>query len=61
MNPKISAYAQIHGKFSYIHIPIAPPEIECLILDPAGQRESWAPQSARVHKDCMYTLGDQEI
>ncbi len=43
INPKLSAYAQIHGAFDYNRTPIAPPGTRIISHVKADKRTSWAP------------------
>ena len=43
MNPKLSAYAQVHGPFDYNRTPMAPPGTKVLIHDKPNNRGTWAP------------------
>ena len=43
VNPKLSAYCQIHGHFNYNKTPLGPPGCKVLIHDKATQRKSWDP------------------
>jgi hypothetical protein len=45
INPKLSAYAQVFGQYSYNTTPIAPPGTHFLIHEKPGARESWAPHA----------------
>ena len=52
VNPKLSAYAQIHGPFNFEKTPLAPPGIKVLAHEQAEGRESFA-----VHSYRGYYLG----
>lgn len=41
LNPKISAYAYMHGPFNYNATPLAPMGAECLVHNKASIRKSW--------------------
>ena len=43
INPKLSAWEQIHGVFDYNSTPIGPPGCRVLVHDKAHQRGTWAP------------------
>jgi len=43
VNPFMSAYQQLHGKYDFEHNPIAPPGIKVLVHEKPNQRSSWAP------------------
>jgi hypothetical protein len=43
INPKLSAYAQLHGQFDFNATPLAPPGICILAHDKPNKRSSWAP------------------
>lgn len=45
INPKLSAWAQIHGAFDYNRTPLAPPGTRVLAHEPAAIRGSWAPHA----------------
>ena len=42
INPKLSAWAQVHGHFDFDRTPIAPPGIQVLAHFKPGKRDSWA-------------------
>ena len=42
MNPKLSAYAQLHGAFNYDATPLAPPGTKIIVHTKPKQRGSWA-------------------
>ena len=41
INPKLSAYAQLHGQHDYNANPVAPPGIQVLIHEKSDNRKSW--------------------
>ena len=43
INPKLSAYAQIHGSFDFNVAPLGPPGTKVVIHEKPQQRETWAP------------------
>ena len=43
INPKLSAYAQLHGIHDYNAQPVAPPGIQVLIHEKSTTRRTWAP------------------
>jgi hypothetical protein len=45
INPKLSAWAQVHGAFDFNRTPLAPPGTRVLIHEPAALRETWAPHA----------------
>ena len=45
INPKLSAWEQIHGRFDFNATPIAPPGIKVLAHLKTDQRESWSPHA----------------
>ncbi len=45
INPKLSAYAQVHGPFDFNATPLAPPGIRVLVHVKPEVRESWAPHA----------------
>jgi hypothetical protein len=45
MKPKLSAYAQVFGQYSYNHKPIAPPVTHVLIHEKPNNRDTWAPHA----------------
>ena len=42
INPKLSAYAQLHGAFDFNRTPLAPPDTKIIIHDKPAIRGSWA-------------------
>jgi Reverse transcriptase (RNA-dependent DNA polymerase) len=44
-NPKLSAYAQLHGNFDFNRTPIAPPGIRVLVHEKPSNRGTWAPHA----------------
>eukprot|EP00978_Attheya_sp_CCMP212_P022995 scaffold69577_cov29-Attheya_sp.AAC.1 len=42
LNPKLSAYAQVHGAFDFNRTPLAPPGTKVLVHEKPGVRASWA-------------------
>ena len=46
INPKLSAWAQVHGAFDYNRTPLAPPGTKILIHEKPLVRETWAPHGA---------------
>lgn len=45
INPKLSAYAQVFGQFSYNATPLAPPGTHVLVHVKPSLRDSWAPHA----------------
>lgn len=45
INPKLSAYAQVFGQYSYNRNPIAPPGTHILIHEKPADRTTWAPHA----------------
>ena len=45
MNPKLSAWAQVHGHYDFNKNPIAPPGSHVLVHVKPDQRETWAPHA----------------
>ena len=45
INPKLSAWAQVHGAFDFNRTPLAPPGTRVLIHEPSTIRETWAPHA----------------
>ena len=45
LNPKLSAYAQVHRAFDCNRTPIAPPGIRALTHKKPGQRGTWVPHT----------------
>ena len=45
VNPRLSAYAHIHGAFDYNRTPLAPPGINCMAHVKAALRKSWDPHA----------------
>ena len=45
INPKLSAYHQIHGPFDYNRTPLAPPGIKIQAYVRPDDRKSWAPHA----------------
>jgi hypothetical protein len=45
INPKLSAYAQIHGAFDFNATPMAPPGIRVLIHEKPQRRKTWMPHA----------------
>ena len=43
MNPKLSAYAQVHGQFDYNRTPIAPPGTRVIVFKNTAQRGTYGP------------------
>ena len=64
INPKLSAYAQIFGQFSYNATPIGPPGTHVLVHVKPDIRDSWAPHAtdgwyigpAMHHRRCYRTI-----
>ncbi len=52
MNPKLSAWAQIHGHYDYNATPLAPPGIRVVAHDKPDKRGTWAP-----HGEDGYYIG----
>ena len=47
MNPKLSRYAQLHGKFKYNATPLAPPGTQVIIHEKPTVRGAWAPHGVK--------------
>jgi hypothetical protein len=45
MNPKLSAYAQVHGLFDFNRTPIAPPGTKVLVHEKPDVRGTWSPDA----------------
>ncbi|MCK7513581.1 MAG: hypothetical protein MZV70_62540 [Desulfobacterales bacterium] len=45
INPKLSAYAQLHGSYDFNRTPIAPPGIRVLVHDKPANRTTWSPHA----------------
>jgi hypothetical protein len=45
MNPKLSAYAQVHGAFDFNRTPIAPPGTKVLVHEKPDVRGTWSPHA----------------
>ncbi|KAI2500612.1 hypothetical protein MHU86_13833 [Fragilaria crotonensis] len=45
INPKLSAWSQLHGQFDFNRTPIAPPGIRVLVHDKPATRGTWAPHA----------------
>lgn len=45
INPKLSAYAQVFGQFSYSSTPLAPPGTHVLVHEKPNKRKTWAPHA----------------
>jgi hypothetical protein len=43
MNPKLSAYTQVHGVFDFNKTPLAPPGTRVLIHEKSDKRSTWSP------------------
>ena len=43
LNPKLSAWAQLHGTFDFNRTPLAPPGIHVIVHEKPGNRTSWSP------------------
>ena len=41
INPRLSAYAQLHGNYNFNSSPMAPPGCEIIAFQPPSQRPSW--------------------
>jgi hypothetical protein len=41
VDPRISAYEALHGKFNFNKTPLAPPGSECIILERPNERATW--------------------
>ena len=46
INPKLSAYAQLHGHFDFNRTPLAPPGIRVLVHVKPDERTTWSPHGA---------------
>jgi hypothetical protein len=42
INPKLSAWEQVHGRFDFNATPLAPPGVQVLAHARAGDRKTWA-------------------
>ena len=42
INPKLSAYEQLHGRYDFNATPLAPPGVKVLAHARAGERATWA-------------------
>ena len=45
MNPKLSAWEQIEGRYNFNATPIAPPGTKCLVHVKNEQRKTWDPHA----------------
>ena len=45
LNPKLSAYEQLMGRYDFNRTPIAPPGIKVLVHERPEQRGSWSPHA----------------
>jgi hypothetical protein len=45
INPRLSAYAQVHGAFDFNRTPLAPPGTRVLIHEKPSVRKTWAPHA----------------
>jgi hypothetical protein len=45
INPRLSAYAQVHGAFDFNRMPLAPPGTRVLVHEKPAVRETWAPHA----------------
>jgi len=45
LNPKLSAWAQVHGNYDFNRTPIAPPGIKVLVHEKPSNRNTWAPHA----------------
>ena len=43
LNPKLSAWAQLHGHFDFNRTPIAPPGIRVIAHNKPANRGTWSP------------------
>jgi hypothetical protein len=43
MNPKLSAYAQVHGAFAFNRTPLAPPGTKVLVHEKPDVHGTWSP------------------
>jgi hypothetical protein len=41
LNPRLSAYAQVHGMFNFNRTPLAPPGCEAIVFNGPDKRDSW--------------------
>jgi hypothetical protein len=46
INPRLSAFAQLHGPFDFNRTPIAPPGIHVLVHIKPAERTTWSPHGA---------------
>ena len=46
LNPKLSAWAQLHGTFDFNKTPIAPPGIRVLVHEQSDTRTTWSPHAS---------------
>ena len=46
LNPRLSAWAQLHGTFDFNRTPIAPPGIRVLVHEKPPTRTTWSPHAA---------------
>ncbi len=47
INPRLSAYAQLHGAFDFNRTPLGPPGTRVLIHEKPSARETWAPHAVK--------------
>jgi hypothetical protein len=45
INPKLSAWEQLHGRYDFNRTPIAPPGIKVLAHEKASNRKTWSPHA----------------
>jgi hypothetical protein len=45
INPKLSAWEQLHGRYDFNRTPIAPPGIKVLAHKMPSNRQSWSPHA----------------
>ena len=60
IQPKLSAYALIHGAFDYNRTPLGPPGCKIAIHDRAGERRTWAEHASRTDISDMYLCSQLE-
>jgi hypothetical protein len=48
LNPKLSAWAQVHGTYDYNRVPLAPPGCRVLVHEKPQNRTTWSPTPLMV-------------
>ena len=53
INPKLSAWEQIHGRYDFNRTPIAPPGVRVTAFEHPDQRKTWAPHAVDGWYTCF--------